>query len=150
MLSLSSLQIPPTSIFDGVNLYLEKEKVKFLFGAAALFSSKRPTHSAGIAAQGVARIVSEPDFPLCEFFTPGRSFNVCLRHATLKSIDDAMLDFMGASIRFADSDKEDSPLDVIMSTGRTAVLTNVPSIHDALKANRSGNLKEFYMGSPDR
>lgn len=150
MLSLFSLQIPPTSIFDGVNLYLEKEKVKFLFGAAALFSSKRPTHSAGIAAQGVARIVSEPDFPLCEFFTPERSFNVCLRHATLKSIDDAMLDFMGASIRFADSDKEDSPLDIIMSTGRTAVLTNVPSIHDALKANRSGNLKEFYMGSPDR
>lgn len=121
-----------------------------MFGAAALFSGKRPTHAAGIAAQGIATLVSEPQFPPCEFFTPGRSFNVCLRHATLKSTDDAMLDFMGASIRFADSDDEDSPLDIPMSTGRSAVLPNVQSIYDALKANRSGNLKEFYLDNPDR
>lgn len=142
-------QVQPKSIFDGVKLSVEKEKLKFLFGAAAMYTEKRPTHSIGVGAQGFATIVAEPQFPECEFFTPGRTFPVCLRHATLKSIDDAMLDFLGASIRFADSD-EDSPLDIIMSTGRSSVLSNVQAIYDALKANRSGNVKDFYLDSPDR
>lgn len=111
-------------------------------------TGKRPTHPIGIGAQGFATIVSAPQFPRCEFFTPGRTFPVCIRHASLKSIDDAMLDFLGASVRFADSD-EDSPLDIIMSTGRTSVLSNVQSIYNALKANRSGNVKDFYLDSPD-
>ena len=59
-----------------------------------------------------------------------------------------MLDFLSASVRFADSD-EDSPLDITMSTGRTSVLSNVPSIYNALKANQSGNVKDFYLDSPD-
>ena len=127
---------------------VEKEKIKFLFGAAAMYTGKRPTHAIGIGAQGFATIVAAPQFPECEFFIPGRTFPVCVRHASLKSIDDAMLDFLSASIRFADSD-EDSALDILMSTGRSSVLSNVPSIYNALKANKSGNVKDFYLDSPD-
>ncbi|XP_078369932.1 allene oxide synthase-lipoxygenase protein-like [Oculina patagonica] len=141
--------VPPKSIFDGVNLSFEKEKIKFLFGAAALYTGKRPTHPIGVGAQGIATIVAEPQFPACEFFTPGQSFPVCLRHSSLKSIDDAMLDFLSASIRFADSDEE-SVLDIPMSTGRSNPLSNVQAIYDALRANQSGNIKEFYLDSPDR
>ena len=61
-----------------------------------------------------------------------------------------MSDFRGASIRFADSDQEDSPLDIIMSTGRPAVLSNVQTIYDALESYRSGNVKEFYLNNPVR
>lgn len=73
---------------------------------------------------------------------------MCLRHATLKKLDDGGLNFLGASIRFADSDAE-SRLDIIMSTGRSTVFWNVQSIYDAIEANRSGNLKEYYLTSPD-
>ncbi|RMX58429.1 hypothetical protein pdam_00019691, partial [Pocillopora damicornis] len=138
------------SIFDGVKLGIEKEKLKWIFGAIALSGGKRPTHAIGVAAQGIATVVSEPKFPSCEFLTPGKSFRVCLRHASLKGKDDAMSDFRGASIRFADSDQEDSPLDIIMSTGRPAVLSNVQTIYDALESYRSGNVKEFYLNNPVR
>jgi len=111
-------------------------------------TGKRPTHAIGVGAQGFATIVATLQFPECEFFIPGRTFPVCVRHSILKSIDDAMLDFLSASIRFADSD-EDSPLDITMSTGRSSVLSNVQSIYNALKANRSGNVKDFYLDSPD-
>ncbi|XP_028396594.1 allene oxide synthase-lipoxygenase protein-like isoform X2 [Dendronephthya gigantea] len=139
-----------TGIFDGIKLALEKNKIKLLFGVAALSRGKRPTHAVGIAARGVATVVNDPQFPPCEFFTPGRSFPVCLRHATLKSIDDAMLDFLSASIRFADSEEEKSQLDILMSTGRSNPLSNVKGIYDAVAANKSGNLKDYYLDSPDR
>ena len=143
------LQIPPRSIFDDINLCIAKGKIKFLFGAAALFTGKRPTHSVGIGAQGIATVVAVSQFPKCKFFTPGRSFPVCLRHSTLKSIDDGELNFLGASIKFADSD-EDSPLDIMMSTGRSTVFWNAQTIYDALEATRSGNKKEYYLKSPDQ
>ncbi|XP_068704039.1 allene oxide synthase-lipoxygenase protein-like [Montipora foliosa] len=139
---------PPRRIFDDVRLYIEKEKIKFIFGAAALFSRKRPTHSIGIGAQGIATIVADPQFPECEFFIPGRSYPVCLRHATLKSMDDAGLNFLGASLRFADSDGA-SPLDILMSTGRSTVFFDAQGIFDAIEAYRSKNIKDYYLKRPD-
>ena len=141
-------QIPPSSIFDDVKFRIEKEKIKFMFGAAALLTGKRPTHPVGIGAQGIATIVADPQFPNCEFFTPGRSFPVCLRHATLKSIDDVGLNFLSASIRFADSDTE-SPLDIPLSTGRCAIIWDAQGVYDALEANRSGDVKGYYLKRPD-
>ena len=128
---------------------IEKQKIKMLFGVTAMYTGQRPTHAIGIAAQGIATVVAEQQFPKCEFLIPGKSFPVCLRHSTLKSKDDAMLDFLSASIRFADSD-EKSPLDILMSTGRGNPLSNVQGIYDAIAANRSGNLKDYYLDSPDR
>ncbi len=144
-----SLQVPQVGIFDNVQVSYEKEKIKFLFVAAALYSGKRPTHASGVGAQGIATVVTDPQFPKCDFFTAGQSFPVCLRHSTLKSDDDAMLDFLSASIRFAESN-EDSPLDIVMSTGRGNPLSNVQGIYDALSANRSGDLREYYFDNPDR
>lgn len=60
-----------------------------------------------------------------------------------------MLDFLSASLRFADSDEE-TMFDIPMSTGRSNPLSNVQAIYDALRANRSGNVQEFYLDSPDR
>ena len=141
-------QNPPSSIFDEVNLYIEKKKLKFIMCAAAWLTGKRPTHPDGIGAQGIATIVADPQFPNCEFFTPGRCYPVCLRHSTLKSIDDAGLNFLSASIRFADSNEESS-LDILMSTGRSAIFWDVQGIYDALEATRSGDLKGYYLKRPD-
>ncbi|XP_068703458.1 allene oxide synthase-lipoxygenase protein-like [Montipora foliosa] len=140
-------KIPPSSMFDEVKLFVTREKLKFAFGTMALLTSKRPTHPVGIGAQGIATIVSNPQFPECEFFTSGRSYPVCLRHATLKP-NDAGLNHLSASLRFADSDAE-SPLDIIMSTGRSAVFSNVQSINDALHAKRSGDLRGYLLKTPD-
>lgn len=150
MYLLLLFQIPPGGTFDDVKLCLETGKIKLLFGAAALYTGKRPTHSVGVGAQGIATIVDEPQFPECEFFTPGRSFPVCLRHSTLKGVDDAMLNFLSATIRFSESHDDDSPLDIPMSTGRSTVLWNVQTIYDAMKANRTGNRKEYYLTTPDQ
>lgn len=141
-------QIPPNGIFDHVNFSIEKEKIKFIFGASALLSGKRPTHPDGVGAQGIATIVAAPQFPECEFFTPGRSFPVCLRHSTLKSFDDAGLNFLGASLRFADSEAE-SALDIIMSTGRSTIFCDVRGIYDAVQASMTGDLKAYYLKRPD-
>lgn len=61
-----------------------------------------------------------------------------------------MLDFVSASVRFADSEEEKSQLDILMSTGRSNPLSNVKGIYDAMAANKSGNLKDYYLDSPDR
>lgn len=119
-----------------------------MFGTVALVTNKRPTHPVGIGSQGIATIIADPQFPDCEFFTSGRSYTLCLRHATLKPYDDTGLNFLSASLRFADSDSE-SPLDIIMSTGRSSVFSNVQSIYDAIDAQSSGNLLGYYMKSPD-
>lgn len=73
---------------------------------------------------------------------------MCLRHATLKSNDDAGLNFLGAAIRFADSDAE-SPLDILMSTGRSTVFFDTQSLVDAMEANKSKDLKSYYLKRPD-
>ena len=97
----------------------------------------------------MARIVTNPQFPKCDFFTPGMSFPVCLRHSTLQAVDDAGVNFVGAAIKFSGSD-DHSPFDLVLSTGRSSALWNVQTIYDALDLNSTGKVKEFYLQSPDQ
>ncbi|KAJ7376325.1 arachidonate 5-lipoxygenase [Desmophyllum pertusum] len=120
-----------------------------LFGAKALIKGQRATHPVGVGAEGIATIVSNPKIPKNEFFTPGRSFPVCLRHSTIQSVDDVLIDFCGGSLRFAGSDDMESPCDLVMGTGPTTPLWSVPAIYDAVRAKVSGDLKTYLLLGPD-
>ena len=125
-------------------------KLKLLFGLKVLIKGQRGTHPTGVGAEGIATIVSNPKFPKNEFFTPGRSFPVCLRHSTIQSVDDVLIDFCGGSLRFAGSDDAESPCDLIMGTGPTTPLWSASAIFDAIRAKVSGDLETYLLLGPDQ
>lgn len=64
--------------------------------------------------------------------------------------DDATSDFRGAALKFADTDDE-SPLDIIMSTGRGGPLFNVETIwHPIVSKWGGGSFKDYVLLSPDQ
>lgn len=148
--SLFSKPLPPPGIFDGVKIAYSTTKLKLLFGLTVLFKGQRGTHSIGVGAEGIATIVSNPKFPKNEFFIPGRSFPVCLRHSTIQSVDDVLIDFCGGSLRFAGSDDAESPCDLIMGTGPTTPLWSASAIFDAIRATVSGDWKTYQLLGPDQ
>ncbi|XP_031557674.1 allene oxide synthase-lipoxygenase protein-like [Actinia tenebrosa] len=138
---------PAPGIFSQAQLQFHVTKIKTLFGLAALKTQKRGTHANGFGAFGKIQIVNSPQFPEHEFFTSGKTFPVRLRHSNLSFDDDAKCDFRGAALKLADSDDQ-SPLDIIMSTGRSAVLWDVNAIYDALNSKISGDFKGYLLTSP--
>jgi len=81
---------------------------------------KRMSHNNGIAGTGTLRIVDDPDFPENDFFTPGRQFNIRVRHASATFLDDAMRVVRSCSIKFSDH-HFDSPLDLQLNTNTFGV-----------------------------
>lgn len=141
--------LPPPGMFDQAKITHNTNKLKLLFGLKAFAKSQRGTHPVGVGAQGIATIVSNPQFPACEFFTPGRKFPICLRHATIESIDDVKIDFCGGSLRFASSDDDESQCDIVMGTGPTTPLWSAGAIFDAIRAKITNDLKTYLLLGPD-
>lgn len=151
MLYCSFLQpLPPPGIFDGVKIAYHTTKLKLLFGLGALKKGQRATHPVGVGAEGIATIVSNPKIPDNEFFAPGRSFPVCLRHSTSHSIDDVDIDICGGCLRFAGSDDMESPCDLVLGTGPTTPLWSAQSIYEAVRGTVSGDYKTYLLLSPDQ
>ena len=142
---------PPAKpgLFSKAQLQLQTDKYKMLFGAVSLARQRRATHKLGVGGLGTATVVSHPQFPNHEFFKPGRSFPVRLRHGNLNLDDDAGADVRGASLKFADSDDE-SPLDLVMNTGSVSVFWDVKSLDDLTKAKIDGTegMKEYVLKDP--
>jgi hypothetical protein len=111
--------------------------VQAFFGLVALLSRGRATHRSGVGASGLARVVSDPTFPAHDFFIPGRSFRVRLRHANLESSDDAAMDLRGASLKFADT-AEEAPLDLVMNTGEASLFRDAWVFLDFVRARPRG------------
>jgi hypothetical protein len=76
----------------------------------------RMSHNNGIAARGKARIVDHPEFPPHDFFEPGRTFPVRMRHASATFLDDAMNCIRSCSVKFSEHHMR-SPFDMEMNTG---------------------------------
>lgn len=142
--------LPPPGLFDSARIAYDTKKLKLLFGAKAMIKGQRGTHPVGVGSEGIATIVSNPKFPACAFFTPGRSYSVCLRHSTIQSVDDVLIDFCGGSLRFAGSEDKESPCDIVMGTGPTTPLWSSKAIFDAVRAKISGDLKTYLLLSPDK
>jgi len=84
----------------------------------SLWRRRKMSHNNGMAAAGKLRIVDNPQFPLDDFFVPGREFPCRIRHASAAFMDDAQLLVRAVSIKFSDNPVE-SPLDIEMNTGRS-------------------------------
>lgn len=108
---------------------------------------RRATHTVGTGGLGNAKIVNNPKFPAHEFFQPGRTFPVRLRHANLKFEDDAASDARSFSIKFADNDSE-SPLDIVMNTGEANIFWDVESLDDFVPANEGESGKKYVYKNP--
>lgn len=133
-----------------MKICLKTAKFKVVFGLKALMKGQRATHPAAVGAQGIATIVSNPQFPACEFFIPGRSFPVCLRHASTQGVDDVLIDLLGGPLKFAGSDDGTSPFDIVLGTGPVTALWNAEAISQAVEARISGDIKGYLLRSPDQ
>ena len=118
----------------------------FLLGSARN-NFRRPTHLFGLGGLGMAKIEKNPKFPAHDFFQPGRQFPVRLRHANVKYMDDAASDVRSFSIKFADSDS-DSPLDIVMHTGRACGFWDTQSLEDFISAQSEAALKKYVFKKP--
>ena len=102
------------------------EQMKTLFVGAATALHGRATHTTGMAARGVARIVTPVDFPENDFLSFGKTYPVTVRHATPRpamggNTDDRTLDGGAISIKFTLPEPQALGLkvhDIMMNTGR--------------------------------
>ena len=102
-----------------------------LFVRAARAFRGRATHTTGIAARGVARIITPVDFPANDFLQFGKVYPIVVRHATPRparptadhpegDTDDRALDGGSISIKIFQPDDETGLgfHDIMMNTGR--------------------------------
>lgn len=112
--------------------------LKVMFGLSAYALKKgRATHKHGVAAAGRLQIVERPAFPEHDFFRPGKTFPVYLRHANLEFEDDATSDIRGGALKLSD-DSDRSPLDIVMNTGRASAFWNTTVFLDFVRAKMNG------------
>ena len=121
------------------------------FFLKAFITQRRGTHPRGVAGVGTATVLNNPELPDHELFTPGRQFQIRIRHANLARPDDAFVDIRALSLKFADSDF-DSPLDLFFHTGEEAVFWNIASFHETLTAlaGKNGEFKALVLKYPWR
>ncbi|MFO0953816.1 MAG: hypothetical protein U0835_22205 [Isosphaeraceae bacterium] len=110
------------------------DQLKELFVMVSTRLQGRATHTTGIAARGVARIITPVDFPSNEFLKFGKVYPVIVRHATPRTAlyrpdpaqppvadtDDRTLDGGAMSVKFLDPENATGRglFDVMMNTGR--------------------------------
>ena len=95
-----------------------------IFAHAATMKQGRGTHTFGVHARGVARIVAPVGFPQNDFLTAGKTYPVMIRHSAPGGAkDNRAQDAASASIKFFDgatADPAEAGIhDIVMNTGRT-------------------------------
>ena len=127
---------------------MKEQKFKVIFLAATAYNKgRRGTHIVATGGFGAAKIVDNPKYPPHEFFEPGRTFPVRIRHANLTYLDDATADGRSLSIKFADSDSE-SPFDLIMNTGEANIFWDIASFEDFTTSVLRSSSEEYVYKNP--
>ncbi len=126
--------VPMESISSLARIARDLDLLKFdaLFTTAALLRGGRPTHTKGVAVTGSFEVTSLPTYPKNTFFTPGRTFDIVLRHGNVAYDDDAAMDIRGAALRLVAREgegdhKPERPIhlatpamDLLMNTGEVS------------------------------
>lgn len=107
-------------------LYIGLVPFVCLFLGRAFFKRGRATHTNGVGGRGWIRIVDDPSFPECDFFRPGRRFPLTIRHGTALQSDDGCKNLRSIALKFS-HESFDSPLDLIMNTGKAMPFWTMPS-----------------------
>lgn len=104
--------------------------------AGARYTGRRAGSQYGVGASGRAVVLENP-LGESEFFTPGNTFKLTIRHSNSRDWDDdAIMCGYGAAINLvpeSDSVNSSKPLDLIMLTGELGLFQNLPSFIDAMK-----------------
>lgn len=114
----------------GVNkllLYLYSKLFAFIIAIGlSLPKQERMSHNNGIAGRGKLKIVDNPQFPVHDFFEPGKEFPIRVRHASATFLDDAMNCIRSVAIKFSD-ERFKSPFDLQMNTGAQSLFWSAAS-----------------------
>lgn len=136
---------PPRKTFLERNgLDIEILKIKSLMSAAAILRGQRPTHNIGLGGLGEGTVLDNPDIPKNEFFVPGSTFPIRIRHSNaLGTYDhDGGFEPRGFAIKFADSTAA-TPCDIILNTGEMMGFFNVDTFSEFTSIQISGKDDQF-------
>lgn len=117
---------------------------RIIMGMSAYFSGKRSKNAFGTGAKGTLTIVDNDELPEHDFFRPGRTFNIRLRHSNQSYEDDAASQARGLAIKFADTDFE-SPLDLVLGTGGIQPFWNMSNYYEYMVAHMKSSYKEGHF-----
>jgi len=94
-----------------------------IFGHAATMKQGRATHTFGVHARGVAKIIVPLGFPENDFLSPGKTYSVIVRHSAPGGAkDNRAQDAASGSLKFFDGPADPTQEgihDIVMNTGRT-------------------------------
>ena len=110
----------------------------------------RMSHNNGIAAEGTATIVDNPEFPAHDFFRPGKVFPARVRHASATFLDDAMNCIRSCSVKFSDHHWK-SPFDIECNTGKINLFWSCASFLQFAKMRNQKwgvEYEEYYRKYP--
>ncbi len=116
----------------------------------SIFTRERMSHENGLVVRGQVRIRDNLDLPSNGFFTPGRTFQCRMRHASVSFIDDAALVVRAASIKFSDENVK-SPFDMLMNNGNTTPFWNMDTFWQFMRCRMKGGraaLIEYFRRNP--
>ena len=109
------------------------ESLRAIFVGAATRFHGRATHTYGAGARGEARICVPIGFPENDFFKPGKTFPVILRHSSPGGQeDDRTRDGSAASIKFYETTADPTQPgfhDIMMNTGRALFVRTARAFH---------------------
>ncbi|MEO7175360.1 MAG: hypothetical protein ABIV51_05855 [Saprospiraceae bacterium] len=112
---------------------------------------KRMSHDNGISGIGTVHMVENQSFPPHEFFAPGKSYPIRIRHASATFLDDAMNCIRSMSVKFSHEEFR-SPFDLEMNTGPIGLFWSAASFLQfaALRKQDYGiEYKDYYRKYPE-
>lgn len=122
-----------------------------LFSLGTLIFGRRMTHTVGIAGKGKFLVNPNPAFIGLPIFQAGKQFNIKVRQADASYFDNAACVVRSCSVKFFD-DSGRNVLDILMNSGATAILWNIPSFLRLTGIRKIGetseNLKNFFKADP--
>jgi hypothetical protein len=111
---------------------------------------QRMSHNNGIVGRGTFRANPDPTLPPHDFFAPGKTFPLRIRHAAATFYDDAMAAIRSISIKLSD-ERWKSPFDLELNTGEISLFWNTKSFLKlaSLRKERYGvEYGEYYKLYP--
>ena len=134
-----------------VPMWLMQPAMVGMITANSLLTRERMSHDNGIVARGRIRLLDDMGaIPSNRFFTPGRSFEAALRHASITFADDAALQVRAASLKFS-SGPIRSECDLLMNGGEAAPFWNMDTFWQFMRARVRGgraHLIAYFQRNP--
>jgi hypothetical protein len=135
------------NIDDGFKTVIDE--LTQLFVTLSVHSHGRATHTSGVAARGVARIIVPYGFPQNDFIRDGKFYPIIVRHAKPgPQRDDRTLDGGAVSIKFQEPDSARDSVgfqDIMMNTGRTLFVNSARAFNTMVHTDPKDLTKRMQL-----